>query len=167
MVHNWHVLTGLIMAVKLINVLPFTIRSIRSTSSKVISSSISLASSSNPVSPPPKEPSPPDWSSTINLPVTEFSLRANAVVREPEIQAFWKSIGLGSSNAPPTTSPTPIPTPNKNSVDVTRPRWILHDGPPYANGPLHIGHSLNKILKDFINRQKVLQGYDVVYRPGW
>jgi len=78
-------------------------------------------------------------------------MRANAVQREPEIQKFWSKnnidINLGLTNK------------GKN--------FTLHDGPPYANGPLHMGHALNKVLKDFINKYKILNGYRVNFVPGW
>lgn len=88
------------------------------------------------------------------MPETPFSQRANAIVREPEIQNFWLERGLY----------------HKLSADAQEAgaeRFVLHDGPPYANGDLHCGHALNKILKDFINRSKVLAGKQVHYIPGW
>ena len=97
----------------------------------------------------PKEKNP--YAETILLPDTPFSQRAMAVTREPELQAFWKDTDLY----------------NKCSQQATGERFVLHDGPPYANGDLHCGHALNKILKDFINRQQVLNGRQVHYVPGW
>mmetsp|Transcript_7003 Transcript_7003/g.15470 ORF Transcript_7003/g.15470 Transcript_7003/m.15470 type:complete len:1084 (+) Transcript_7003:54-3305(+) len=94
------------------------------------------------------------YASTIILPETPFSQRANAAKREPEIQEYWKSIDLY----------------NKLSADAESEgaeRYVLHDGPPYANGDLHIGHALNKLLKDFINRYQLLKGKQVHYVPGW
>jgi len=91
------------------------------------------------------------FASTILLPETGFSQRANAVVREPEIQKFWKEQDLY----------------NKLSTSASGERFVLHDGPPYANGDLHCGHALNKILKDFINRKQALNGKQVHYVPGW
>lgn len=99
---------------------------------------------------PPKNP----YASTILLPQTEFSQRANAIKREPELQKYWKDTGLYS----------------KLSADAAArgaERFVLHDGPPYANGDLHIGHALNKLLKDFINRHQMLKGKQVHYVPGW
>eukprot|EP00980_Cylindrotheca_fusiformis_P008259 scaffold1736_cov127-Cylindrotheca_fusiformis.AAC.73 len=87
-----------------------------------------------------KKPKNP-FASTIILPETGFSQRANAIQREPEIQQFWKDYDLY----------------NKLSESAPNERFILHDGPPYANGDLHCGHAMNKILKDFINRKQVLQ----------
>lgn len=78
-------------------------------------------------------------------------MRANAVKREPEIQKFWEENKIYDRLS------------QNNPGDL----FILHDGPPYANGSLHIGHALNKILKDFINRYQLLQGRKVRYVPGW
>mmetsp|Transcript_24655 Transcript_24655/g.60532 ORF Transcript_24655/g.60532 Transcript_24655/m.60532 type:complete len:1048 (+) Transcript_24655:51-3194(+) len=97
-----------------------------------------------------KKPKNP-FASTIFLPDTEFSQRANAIKREPEIQKYWSEIDIYS----------------KLSEAAPKERFILHDGPPYANGSLHYGHALNKILKDFINRKQVLNGRQVHYIPGW
>jgi len=88
---------------------------------------------------------------TVLLPSTEFSQRANAVKREPELQKWWEEQGIYErlwERAP-------------------GPKFTLHDGPPYANGDLHIGHALNKVLKDFINRYRMLRGNKVRYVPGW
>lgn len=94
------------------------------------------------------------YAPTILLPETEFSQRANAVVREPELQAYWNDSGLYEKLSKQAEA---------NKAD----RFVLHDGPPYANGDLHCGHALNKILKDFINRKQVLSGKQVHYIPGW
>ncbi|KAK7289940.1 hypothetical protein RIF29_03995 [Crotalaria pallida] len=88
---------------------------------------------------------------TIDLPQTTFSMRANSSVREPEIQKIWEESQVFRKVV------------DKNSGG----NFILHDGPPYANGDLHIGHALNKILKDIINRYKLLQNYKVYFVPGW
>ena len=91
------------------------------------------------------------YKETLNLLKTDFSMRANSVIREPEIQEFWFNnkinLELGSSNL------------GKN--------FTLHDGPPYANGSLHMGHALNKVLKDIINKFKILKGFKVHFVPGW
>jgi isoleucyl-tRNA synthetase len=100
-----------------------------------------------------KKPKNP-FAETIILPETGFSQRANAVQREPELQRFWKDIDLYSRLS-------------SAAEESGRPRWVLHDGPPYANGSLHCGHALNKILKDFINRKQALNGSQVHYVPGW
>lgn len=94
------------------------------------------------------------FAATIILPETGFSQRANAVQREPELQQFWKDMDL-------------YQTLSTQAHDAGAQRWVLHDGPPYANGSLHCGHALNKILKDFINRKQVLNGRQVHYVPGW
>jgi isoleucyl-tRNA synthetase len=91
---------------------------------------------------------------TILLPDTPFSQRANAAVREPELQAYWKDTRLYHKLSEAA---------EKSGGE----RFVLHDGPPYANGDLHCGHALNKILKDFINRKQVLNGKQVHYVPGW
>jgi len=91
------------------------------------------------------------YKETLNLLKTDFSMRANSVVREPEIQNFWANndidFQLGSNN----------------SGEI----FTLHDGPPYANGALHMGHALNKVLKDIINKYKTLRGFRVHFVPGW
>ena len=92
------------------------------------------------------------YAPTIILPETPFSQRANAIKREPELQQFWKEYGLYDK---------------LSDAAKDSPRFVLHDGPPYANGDLHIGHALNKLLKDFINRKQVLKGKQVHYVPGW
>lgn len=91
------------------------------------------------------------YKDTVNLPQTKFDMRANAVKREPEIQEFWAEQEIYQRLS------------ENNPGEL----FILHDGPPYANGALHIGHALNKILKDIINRYQILQGRKVRYVPGW
>ena len=93
----------------------------------------------------------PEYKDTVNLPQTDFSMRANAVIKEPEIQKFWQEQGTYEDLI------------HNNHGDV----FTLHDGPPYANGTLHMGHALNKVLKDIINRYKLLRGYKVRYVLGW
>ncbi|XP_058000949.1 isoleucine--tRNA ligase, chloroplastic/mitochondrial isoform X2 [Hevea brasiliensis] len=88
---------------------------------------------------------------TVDLPKTTFGMRANALTREPEIQKLWEENQVFKRVV------------NKNDGG----NFVLHDGPPYANGGLHIGHALNKILKDIINRYKILQNHKVHYVPGW
>ncbi|KAK2984433.1 hypothetical protein RJ640_014839 [Escallonia rubra] len=88
---------------------------------------------------------------TVDLPTTKFGMRANSTVREPEIQKIWDEKQVFKRVA------------ERNSGGS----FILHDGPPYANGDLHMGHALNKILKDIINRYKLLQNCKVDYIPGW
>jgi isoleucyl-tRNA synthetase len=94
---------------------------------------------------------PGTYKDTVYLPKTTFEMRANAVQREPELQAFWAQQQIYqhlSQNNPGEP-------------------FILHDGPPYANGDLHIGHAMNKILKDIINKYQLLRGRKVCYVPGW
>lgn len=94
------------------------------------------------------------YASTIILPETPFSQRANAVKREPELQKYWNDIDLYNKLS-------------KKAEETNADRFVLHDGPPYANGDLHIGHALNKLLKDFINRKQLMNGKQVHYVPGW
>jgi isoleucyl-tRNA synthetase len=91
------------------------------------------------------------YSHTVHLPKNTFDQRANAIKREPELQHFWKKNKIYEN----------LFVTNKGSV------FSLHDGPPYANGDLHIGHALNKILKDFVNKYQMLKGRKVKYIPGW
>ncbi len=91
------------------------------------------------------------YKNTVRLPQTKFDMRANAVKREPELQSFWAQEQIYETLS------------QSNPGEV----FILHDGPPYANGDLHIGHALNKILKDTINKFQILQGRKVRYVPGW
>lgn len=98
-----------------------------------------------------KKAEPSKYTKTVLLPVTSFDQRANSVVREPQLQKWWATEGIYE----------------KLAVSNTGPKFILHDGPPYANGNLHIGHAMNKILKDFINKYQMLKGRKVRYVPGW
>ena len=93
-----------------------------------------------------------DYKSTVFLPSTDFPMKAQLPKREPEILARWERLDLYS---------------RQRRQARGRPRFILHDGPPYANGHLHIGHALNKILKDVINRAQQMLGKDANYVPGW
>jgi isoleucyl-tRNA synthetase len=93
-----------------------------------------------------------DYKSTLNLPQTDFPMKANLAQREPEMLARWQSLNLYQV----------IRDSGKG-----RPKFILHDGPPYANGDIHIGHAVNKILKDIIVKSKNLSGFDAPYVPGW
>ncbi|HRC45215.1 MAG TPA: class I tRNA ligase family protein, partial [Nitrospira sp.] len=93
-----------------------------------------------------------DYKSTLNLPKTDFPMKANLPQREPEMLARWTQEKL------------------YERIQESRqgfPRYVLHDGPPYANGRIHIGHALNKILKDIIIKSKTMSGYQVPYVPGW
>jgi len=93
-----------------------------------------------------------DYSKTLNLPKTEFPMRGGLPKKEPEIVARWQDMGLYKL---------------LRETSAGRPKFVLHDGPPYANGNIHIGHALNKILKDVITRSFQMRGYDSNYVPGW
>ncbi|MDM7857241.1 isoleucine--tRNA ligase [Thiopseudomonas acetoxidans] len=93
-----------------------------------------------------------DYKSTLNLPQTAFPMKAGLPNREPQMLAYWDSINLYQK---------------MRQASEGRPRFILHDGPPYANGDIHIGHAVNKIIKDIIVRSKTLSGFDAPYVPGW
>ncbi len=93
-----------------------------------------------------------DYKATLNLPETAFPMKAGLPQREPELLQRWNSIDLYGK---------------LRQIGEGRPRFVLHDGPPYANGSIHIGHAVNKILKDIIVRSKTLAGYDAPYVPGW
>ena len=93
-----------------------------------------------------------NYRDTLNLPQTELSMKAGLPKKEPEILDFWDDIGLYEK----------IRQQNLNNK-----KFILHDGPPYANGAIHLGHSVNKILKDITIKSKTLQGLDAPYVPGW
>ncbi|GAB6875875.1 isoleucine--tRNA ligase [Thermaerobacter litoralis] len=93
-----------------------------------------------------------DYRETLNLPRTDFPMRANLPQREPEIQRRWDEMDLYR---------------RLREARRGRPRFILHDGPPYANGDIHVGTALNKILKDVVVRHASMAGYDAPYVPGW
>jgi isoleucyl-tRNA synthetase len=93
-----------------------------------------------------------DYSKTLFLPQTDFPMRAGLPQREPELLARWRKIGLYA---------------RLREVAGGRAKFVLHDGPPYANGPIHIGHALNKILKDVVTRSQQMLGFDSNYVPGW
>jgi len=93
-----------------------------------------------------------DYKETLNLPVTDFPMRANLPQREPAMLQRWQELGLNKK---------------LEGADSGRPAFILHDGPPYANGHIHIGHALNKILKDIVVKSKRMQGFYAPYVPGW
>ena len=93
-----------------------------------------------------------DYTSTLNLPRTDFSMRANLPQREPEMLKYWEEIDLYAKML-------------ENNKDCER--FVLHDGPPFSNGYIHMGHALNKTLKDFIVRSHAMMGYYTPYVPGW
>src|SRR5262249_54941177 len=92
------------------------------------------------------------YKETLNLPATRFDMKANLTQREPQIQARWKERGLYQQ----------IRRSRRG-----RPMRVLHDGPPYANGDIHMGHLLNKVLKDIVVPSLPLRGFDSPYVPGW
>jgi isoleucyl-tRNA synthetase len=95
---------------------------------------------------------PKDYKHTISLPDTAFPMRGDLPKREPGMLANWQATGLYQ---------------RIREQARGRPRFLLHDGPPYANGAIHIGHALNKILKDLVVKSRLLSGFDAPYVPGW
>src|SRR5574337_181770 len=93
-----------------------------------------------------------DYKETLNLPTTTFPMKADLPLLEPSILERWEASGLYG---------------RLREVRADRQVWILHDGPPYANGHIHIGHALNKILKDIIVKFKSMEGFKSPYVPGW
>jgi isoleucyl-tRNA synthetase len=94
----------------------------------------------------------PDWKDTLNLPRTTFPMKANLQAAEPEMIAWWNQIDIYA---------------RVRSAREGRPRFVLHDGPPYANGQIHLGTALNKILKDFVVKSRSMAGFDTPYVPGY
>ncbi|MBZ6380063.1 isoleucine--tRNA ligase [Pacificimonas flava] len=94
----------------------------------------------------------PDYRDTVFLPKTDFPMKAGLAKKEPDFLARWEKTRLYD---------------RLRKARADREKWILHDGPPYANGDIHIGHALNKILKDITVRMATLKGYDAPYTPGW
>ena len=93
-----------------------------------------------------------DYSKTLNLPETEFPMRAGLPEREPEFLKYWEENKIYEK---------------KQELHAGHKKFVLHDGPPYANGKIHMGTALNKILKDIIMKYKYAQGFDTSYVPGW
>jgi len=93
-----------------------------------------------------------DYKDTLNLPNTAFPMKANLAQREPLRLKQWQAMGLYNK---------------MREAGSGKPKFILHDGPPYANGDLHVGHAVNKILKDIILKSRALSGFDAPYVPGW
>jgi len=89
---------------------------------------------------------------TLNLPKTDFPMKANLANREPQMLEFWENIGLYKK---------------AQEASKGKTKFVLHDGPPYANGDIHVGHTLNKVIKDIIVKYKAMQGFDAPYVPGW
>src|ERR1700730_12697066 len=93
-----------------------------------------------------------DYKHTINLPQTDFPMKADLAQREPAMVRAWQERGTYAK---------------LRELSRGRPRFVLHDGPPYANGAIHIGHAINKILKDIVVKSRSLDGFDSPYIPGW
>ncbi|MEM6423491.1 MAG: class I tRNA ligase family protein, partial [Pseudomonadota bacterium] len=94
----------------------------------------------------------PDYRDSLFLPAPDFPMRAGLPKREPDWLARWEEMGIYQ---------------RLRATAGQRPAFALHDGPPYANGNLHIGHALNKVLKDFVVRSHQMMGHDSRYVPGW
>jgi len=95
---------------------------------------------------------PKNYKDTLNLPQTSFPMKANLAQREPEMLKNWEAEGVHGAI---------------RAKSASKPKYILHDGPPYANGHIHIGHALNKVLKDLIVKYQTMRGHDALYVPGW
>ncbi|MFQ5839730.1 MAG: isoleucine--tRNA ligase [Candidatus Methylomirabilales bacterium] len=93
-----------------------------------------------------------DYKATLNLPKTDFPMKANLRQREPELLRFWEATDLYG---------------RVRAARSARPMWVLHDGPPYANGHIHMGHALNKILKDMVVKSRSMMGLNATFVPGW
>ena len=93
-----------------------------------------------------------DYRNTLNLPATDFAMKADLPTREPAIQERWNELGIYQQSL---SKPAP------------KGRFLLHDGPPYSNGNIHLGHALNKTLKDIVVKYKTMAGYEAPYVPGW
>jgi isoleucyl-tRNA synthetase len=102
------------------------------------------------------EPNPPapkrSYKETLNLPQTSFAMKANLVQREPQFEQRWEKLGVYHK---------------LREQNAGKPRFLLHDGPPYANGNIHLGHLLNKVLKDLVVRSRNMLGFDAPFVPGW
>jgi isoleucyl-tRNA synthetase len=93
-----------------------------------------------------------DYKATLNLPKTDFPMKANLAQAEPRMLAWWDEIGIYK---------------RLRELAADRPLWILHDGPPYANGNIHMGTALNKVMKDLVVKSRGMLGFNAVYVPGW
>jgi isoleucyl-tRNA synthetase len=93
-----------------------------------------------------------DYKATLNLPKTDFPMKANLAQAEPRMLAWWDQIGIYK---------------RLREATADRPLWVLHDGPPYANGNIHMGHVLNKVLKDVVVKSRSMLGFNAPYVPGW
>src|SRR5258707_15619749 len=97
-------------------------------------------------------PPPPELKATLNLPHSDFPMKANLPQGEPKRLAAWEQDRIYEQ---------------VRAARQDAPSYVLHDGPPYANGPIHLGHALNKCLKDFVVKSKTMAGFDAPYIPGW
>ena len=97
-------------------------------------------------------PAKRDWRDTVFLPKTAFPMKAGLPQKEPAILARWKDADLYGQ---------------LRQARAGREKFILHDGPPYANGDIHLGHAVNKILKDMVVKSRTIAGFDAPYVPGW
>src|SRR5665647_1942569 len=113
---------------------------------------ISIAESARPMTENSESAKGPDYSQTLYLPRTDFPMRAGLPQKEPELLARWQEMDLYGQ---------------LRARAAGKPKFVLHDGPPYANGNIHIGHALNKILKDLVTRSQQMLGSDSNYVPGW
>src|SRR5438093_5000170 len=93
-----------------------------------------------------------DYKATLNLPKTDFPMKANLAQAEPRMLKWWDEIGIYK---------------RLREAAADRPPWILHDGPPYVNGNIHMGHVLNKVMKDLVVKSRGMLGFNAVYVPGW
>src|SRR3954454_3233856 len=101
---------------------------------------------------PPMDSHNVDLKQTVNLPKTSFSMKANLPAAEPKMLERWENEGLYHQI---------------RASRAGRPLYVLHDGPPYANGRIHMGTAFNKVLKDFVVKSKTMAGFDSPYVPGW
>src|SRR5512147_2902526 len=92
------------------------------------------------------------YKDTVNLPETAFPMRGDLAKREPELLAEWQQLGIYEAI---------------QASRAGKPRFVLHDGPPYSNGHIHYGHVLNKVLKDIVVKHKTMMGLHAPYVPGW
>ena len=93
-----------------------------------------------------------EYKNTLNLPKTDFPMKANLAQREPDILKKWEELNLYQRS---------------REQAKAHPRFVFHDGPPYANGHIHMGTAVNKILKDMVVKSKTLSGFDAAFIPGW
>ena len=128
---------------------PLVLRSQRKWWSRIVTRAAATSSGGKKNGGKKKDDSP--YKDTVLLPSTDFSMRANSKTREPELQTWWRSEGIYE----------------QLNKEAQRENFTLHDGPPYANGQLHLGHAMNKVLKDIIVKYKLLKGHRANFIPGW